>query len=429
MSGEVGGALAPPGDSGDPAAGPVLEPAEISRTLDDVAAIGNRFTGTRGESLCRDYLAERFRRTGVSSVSLERFECLGYEPIHAGCSILGPEEELECHPLQYSGNGEVRAQAVYLGELSAAELARVESAGVELAGKVVVAHAEYAFDLAPMLGNRRIAALVHIGELPDGMIASSNAVMYPPPLRAPWPGRPLPYPAVTISAPAGRRLLSALTLDGPVEVRVEHRSRLFPTIAHNVVGEIPGIADETVVLCAHYDSQAEGPAVYDNGSGIASLLEMARALIASRPRRRIVVLASAAEEIGLWGATAYTRAHARELPRTVAMINLDGVASGYPSRREIWSANARLRRLATETAERCGWTPDRVIPRTGTFSDHVPFTDAGVPSCLIWRPEYPYLVSAGDVRWRVDERAVAQTAEVSFALARRLAAEADPLGG
>lgn len=430
MNGAVEGALVPSGCRGDPAdptMGPALEAGEIGRTLDDIAAIGNRYTGTRGESVCRDYLVERFRRAGLSSVSLERFECLGYEPIDAGCSILGPEEELDCNPLQYSGNGEVRAPAVYLGELTGAELARVESARIELAGKVVVAHSEYAFDLAPMLAKRRIAALVHIGELPDGMIVSSNAVMYPPPLRAPWPGRPLPYPAVTISAPAGRRLLSALSLGGPVQVRVAHRSRLFPTTAHNVVGEIPGIADESVILCAHYDSQADGPAVYDNGSGIASLLELARALIAARPRRRIVVLASAAEEIGLWGATAYTRAHARE--KVVAMINLDGVASGYPSRREIWAANARLRRLATETAGRCGWTPDRVIPRAGTFSDHVAFTDAGIPSCLIWRPEYPYLVSSGDVRSRVDERAVAQTAQVSFALARRLATEADPLGG
>ncbi|MGH2858403.1 MAG: M28 family peptidase [Solirubrobacteraceae bacterium] len=407
--------------------GPRLEPAEIARTLDDVAAIGNRYTGTRGESVCRDYLAERFRRAGLSSVSLERFECLAYEPIHAGCSILGPEEELDCNPLQYSGNGEVRAQAVYLGDLSGEGLARIDASGVELAGKVVVAHAEYAFDLAPMLASRRIAALVHIGELPDGLLASSNAVMYPPPLRAPWPGRPLPYPAVTISAPAGRRLLSALSLGGPVEMRVAHRSRLFATSSHNVVGEIPGIADETVILCAHYDSQAQGPAVYDNGTGIASLLEMARALIASRPRRRIVLLASAAEEIGLWGATAYTRAHAREIPRAVAMINLDGVASAYPSRREIWCANARLRRLAGETAHGCGWMPDRTIPRAGTFSDHVAFTDAGVPSCLIWRPEYPYLVSAEDVRSRVDEDAVAETAEVSCSLAVTLAGEPDPL--
>ncbi|HEX4008672.1 MAG TPA: M28 family metallopeptidase [Solirubrobacteraceae bacterium] len=406
----------------------LLDSRELGVTLDDVAGIGNRFTGTPGEVTFRDYIVARFRQAGLASVSMEGFECLAYEPIESRCAILGlGDGELQCNPLQYSANAEVRATAVYLGDASPADLARIERAGVDLRGKVVAAHCEYAFDLAPVLAKRGIAALIHMGESPDGLIPSSNAVMYPPPLQAPWAGRPLPYPAVSISLPAGRRLLSTLSLGAPVEVTVAHRSRLRPTTAHNVVGEIPGAGGETVILCAHYDSQAEGPAVYDNGTGVASLLEIARLLAGSRPRRRIVCLASAAEEIGLWGATAYTLAHARELPSAVAMINLDGVASSYPSRREIWSADARLRRLATETARRSGWTPDRVVPERGTFSDHVPFSDAGVPACLIWRPEYPYLVSRGDIRSLVDEEAVAETAGVSYRLTRRLANDPAPL--
>lgn len=407
-----------------------LDPGELGVTLDDVAGIGNRFTGTPGEAACRDYIASRFRGAGLASVWMERFECLAYQPVEARCFISGSADgELQCNPLQYSANAEIRGPAVYVGDASPADLARVERAGVDLRGRVVAAHSEYAFDLAPRLAKHRIAALIHIADTPDGLIPSSNAVMYPPPVRAPWPGRPLPYPAVSVAAPAGRRLLSALSLGSPVEVTVAHRSVLRGTTAHNVLGEIPGTSDETVLLCAHYDSQAEGPAVYDNGTGVASLLEIARLFAGSRHRRRIVFLASAAEEIGLWGATAYTRAHARELPSTMAMINLDGVASSYPSRREIWSADARLRRLAEETARNSSWTPDRIVPERGTFSDHVPFTDAGVPACLIWRPEYPYLVSAGDIRSRVDEHAVAQTAGVSYRLTRRLANEPAPLIG
>ncbi|MHB1833402.1 MAG: M28 family metallopeptidase [Solirubrobacteraceae bacterium] len=404
-----------------------LDPREIGATLDDVAGIGNRFTGTRGEAVCRDYIVGRFRAIGLGSVMLEPFECLGYEGLEARCSLPESGEELECNPLQYSANAEVRAPAVYIGDATEARTTCLHRPDVELAGKVVVAHCEYAFDLAPLLSERGVAAVVHIGEAPDGLLISSNAVMYPPPVGPPWTGRPLPYPAVTISAPAGRRLLSALSLAGPVEVVVSHRSRLTARRASNVVGEIPGSDSGSVILCAHYDSQADGAAVYDNGSGVASLLEIARALVGSRPRRRVIVIASAAEEIGLWGATAYTRAHARELSDAIAMINLDGVASSYPSRREIRGADPRLRRLAGEHARRCGWMPDRIVPETGAFSDHAPFADAGVPSCLIWRPEYPYLVSRGDVRSLVDEAAVAETAEVSCALAVALANEPDPL--
>jgi hypothetical protein len=58
-----------------------------------------------------------------------------------------------------------------------------------------------------------------------------------------------------------------------------------------------------------------------------------------------------------------------------------------------------------------------------TFSDHAPFTDAGVPACLIWRPDYPYYHSRGDVRELVDEHAIARTASVSATLAHRLASD------
>jgi hypothetical protein len=60
-----------------------------------------------------------------------------------------------------------------------------------------------------------------------------------------------------------------------------------------------------------------------------------------------------------------------------------------------------------------------------TFGDHAPFGDAGVPSCLIWQPDYPYYHSPGDVH----AVAVAETASVSATLANRLAHETQPLPG
>jgi aminopeptidase YwaD len=188
-----------------------------------------------------------------------------------------------------------------------------------------------------------------------------------------------------------------------------------------VVGVIPGRGEEEVVLSAHYDSQAEGPCVYDNGSGLSSLLETARALRDLRPERRVVLVASSAEEIGVWGASAYVDAHREELTRAVAMINLDGLASGYPAQREVWSMHGGLLSLAVQTGAELGWRADHVYHRRSTFSDHAPFGDAGVPSVLCWRPDYPYYHSRGDVRELVDEAAVAETANVSATMAARLA--------
>jgi aminopeptidase YwaD len=401
-----------------------LDPAEIGRTLDDISSIGNRYAGTAGEATARDYLLERFTSLGLADVRLEGFEYLRYERGSATCALTGAARlEFECHPLQYTATGEASGEAIYLGDGAEADFERIDARGIDLAGKIAVVHSMFPFDLVTILEQRGIAGLVHVCETPDGIVGNFTGALYRPPLQAPWAGRPTGYCGVTISNPAGRVLVSVLTDGAPAEVHLSHQGAYSESTAHNVVGAVRGSEPGEVILSAHYDSQAEGPCVYDNGSGLASLLETARALLESGPRRTIVLLASAAEEIGVWGATAYVHAHAREMDDVVGMVNLDGVASAYPAHREIWCADAALLDLATETGRAQGWEPHRVMNVRSTFSDHAPFADAGVPSCLLWRPDYPYYHSRGDVRALVDEHAIAQTAGVSASLAHRLASD------
>lgn len=395
-----------------------LDPIGIGRTLDDLAEIGNRYAGTPGEVAARDYLLDRFKALGLDDVRLEPFQYLGYESESSSCTLAGAE--LECHPLQYTATGEAAGQAIYLGEATENDFARIDGRGIDLAGKIAVVHSMFPFDLVTILEERGIAGLVHVCETPAGIIGNFTGALYPPPLEPPWAGRPTGYPGVTISAPVGRALISDLTCGQPLEIALTQRAAYVERTAHNVVGRIPGDEPGEVVLSAHYDSQAQGPCVYDNGSGLASLLDTGRALTTRPARRTIVLLASACEEIGVWGATAYVRAHAREMEDVAGMVNLDGIASAYPSERQIWCADGPLLELAVDTARAQGWEPDRAMHRRSTFSDHAPFTDAGVPACLIWRPDYPYYHSRGDVRSLVDEHAIAQTASVSATLAHRL---------
>jgi hypothetical protein len=412
-----------------------LDAAAIGETLDDLATIGNRYSGTPGEAQARDYLLGRFQQLGLADVRTEQFPYLGFEPAAASCVVSSParpappgRREFESHPLQYTAPGPVSGEAIYIGDAGEDDFARLDGDEVDLEGKIVVAHTVFPFDLSALLTERRIAGFVHVCETPDGIVGNFAGALYPPPLSPPWPGRPTQYSGVTTGHGAGRALISMLTCGSPVALAIGHEGGYRDGTAANIVGVIPGTHDGEVVLCAHYDSQAEGPCIYDNGSGLASLLETARVLRDSRPRRRIVLIATAAEEIGVWGATAYVDAHGDELREAVAMINLDGIASAYPAQREIWSADAGLLAMALDTAGKLGWQPDHVHRRRSTFGDHAPFGDAGVPSCLIWRPDFPYYHSRGDVRELVDEAAVAQTAGVSATLAARLAQGA-VLGG
>jgi Zn-dependent M28 family amino/carboxypeptidase len=101
------------------------------------------------------------------------------------------------------------------------------------------------------------------------------------------------------------------------------------------------LADETVVVGAHYDHLGYGGAgslapwtreihngADDNASGSAVLVEVARAISGGdlpASRRRIVFVAFAAEERGLLGSQQYVRSPAVPLEKTVAMVNLDMV--------------------------------------------------------------------------------------------------------
>jgi aminopeptidase YwaD len=401
-----------------------LDAAAIGATLDDLAQIGNRFCGTPGEVEARSYVLGRFRELGLADVRVEEFPYLAWMPAPASCvSEAGGArmQAYDAHPLQYTAPGPVSGPAIYIGGAEPGDFERLDAAGVDLAGTVVVAHSVFPFDLGAELSERRIAGLVHVCETPDGIVGNFTGVLYPPPLAPPWAGRPLPYTGVTIGHLAARELISTLTCGAAVELTIGHEGSCAQAATANVVGVIPGTGEEEVVLCAHYDSQAEGPCVYDNGSGLSGLLETARALRDLRPERRVVLVATSAEEIGVWGATAYVDAHRDELTRAVAMINLDGLASAYPAQREVWSIHGGLLSLAVQTGAELGWHADHAHHRRSTFSDHAPFGDAGVPSVLCWRPDYPYYHSRGDVRELVDEAAVAETASVSATMAARLA--------
>ena len=110
-------------------------------------------------------------------------------------------------------------------------------------------------------------------------------------------------------------------------------------VASVLEGQGP-LADETIVVGAHYDHMGYGgpgsrnanpKSIYygadDNASGIAVLIEVARTL-AHRPEklaRRVVFVAFTAEEMGLHGSNHYVQHPLVPIEKTVAMVNLDMV--------------------------------------------------------------------------------------------------------
>src|SRR4029077_11040815 len=80
----------------------------------------------------------------------------------------------------------------------------------------------------------------------------------------------------------------------------------------NIIGVIPGKnrnkpGDEIVLIGAHYDSDVNSPGVDDNGSGVVSMLEIARLLSPHMGSlsRTVMFVAFDLEEKGILGSLAF----------------------------------------------------------------------------------------------------------------------------
>lgn len=98
----------------------------------------------------------------------------------------------------------------------------------------------------------------------------------------------------------------------------------------NVLAELPGAAESpAVLLTAHTDSVGAGPGASDDGSGVAVLLEAARALLAAPRRNPVLLLFDDGEEDGLLGAELFVRSpRARSVG---AVVNLEARGTSGPS--------------------------------------------------------------------------------------------------
>lgn len=123
---------------------------------------------------------------------------------------------------------------------------------------------------------------------------------------------------------------------------------------NNVLVRIPGAEPgPAVLLAAHYDSVAAGPGAFDDGAGVAAILEIARALKSlPKTRNTIILLIDEGEEAGLLGARAFVDQHpwAREVR---AAVNVDARGTSGASRMfETGRANAWAVGLYAQAAKR-----------------------------------------------------------------------------
>ncbi|WP_375270541.1 M28 family peptidase [Sphingomonas sp.] len=200
---------------------------------------------------------------------------------------------------------------------------------------------------------------------------------------------------------AAKRAAQAATFRG-VELKgvtfsAEVRTSLDRATSHNVVGVLPGTDPKagSILYGAHWDAYGENafdpPAdrirngAVDNGTGTATLLEIARAFAnAPRVRRSVVFALWTAEEKGLLGASWYADHPARALATTAAQFNLDPhVVLGRT--RDLELIGVGRTPLEADLARVAATQGLRIVPEENTEagwyyrSDHYAFAQKGVP--------------------------------------------------
>jgi len=173
--------------------------------------------------------------------------------------------------------------------------------------------------------------------------------------------------------------------------------------SNNLLAKIPGTErpDEYVFYSAHWDHvgkaktpNAEGDDIFngawDNASGTAGLIEMARAFKAGpAPKRTVVFLHVTAEEQGLLGSEAYAADPVYPLAKTAADINID-MLPFTPATRDVALFGVGKSELE-DILGRFAAVQGRVVtgdgyPEEGFYyrSDHFNFAAGGVPALMPW---------------------------------------------
>jgi len=204
------------------------------------------------------------------------------------------------------------------------------------------------------------------------------------------------------------------------KMKMQHKLKSFPMnielsfkgeyiqrdfLSQNVTGLLEGtdpeLKDSYLIISAHYDHLGIGPAIngdsiyngaLDNAIGVSVLLELATQFSQQKNllKRSILFLALTGEEKGLLGSSYYTNNPIVPLYRTIADLNIDGIAMfrDFKSVVGVGSEYSTLENYLLETATKLNLEVDKIPPQFEVFeafnqSDQISFAMAGIPSILV----------------------------------------------
>ncbi len=314
--------------------------------------VGPRLAGTEAEARARGWATETLEELGFENVRVEPFEVPLWVRGDEQAEIVKPfPQPLEITTLGGStgtGPAGIEAEVVAFESLDALNQASPDG----LRGKIVFIN-EYMERTRDGAGYgravvKRLATAVTAER--HGAVAALIRSVGTSSHRFPHTGSMLlrtaesggGVPAAALAAPDADQLQRALDYGEPVVVKLLLTPRSLPPVpSGNVIGEIVGreSPDEIVLVGAHLDSWDLGTGAVDDGAGVGIVVAAAKVLmdeLPAAPRRTVRVVLFGSEEVGYYGAKAYSRQYEDALASHIVAAESD-FGSG-----DIWRFDTRV---------------------------------------------------------------------------------------
>lgn len=353
-----------------------ITPGELRMHLQFLASeeLGGRYTLSPGFAIAARYLASHleaygFKGAGEHGDFLQTFQVVSAKP-DASKSALELTFGGKAKSYHFGdfyipadgGNGDAHGQIVFVGAgISSPSQHRDDYAGLDVKGKIVLLVAGVSQGVDPSRlddnehgqGAARAHGAVGVLQLPPHRFleymknkgfqeraASRETVRLAR-------GAEDSLPVATLGPSLAEELLSACGMDLKsvyeqnihprkldISAKMTIAQQLTRATTQNVAaileGTDPVLKHEYVVFSAHYDHLKTGPGgeIYpgadDDGSGTTSVLTIAHAMSMERPKRSVLVMFHAGEELGLLGSE-YNTDYAPVVPlkQMVADLNID----------------------------------------------------------------------------------------------------------
>ena len=343
-----------------------MDAKQIMKIFEDTAYI--RMGGTEAELKCANYLIQKCADLGLNA-TLESF------PVQMAtlqeAQLLCDGVSIPCKGYLNAGCAEIEAPFYYLTNTDPYSLSLCR-------GKIVMIDGYLGYWMyQDLLENGAVGFITY-----DGNANYADEDIDQRELRA-MVHKGNKIPGVNINAKSAIKLINGETTTAKIILKQEE----YEGNSRNVILDMPGEIEDTIVFTAHYDSTSLSQGAYDNMSGSIGLLAFAEYFSTHPHRYGLRFVWCGSEERGLLGSKAYCAAHEDALKSIALCINLDMIGCIMGKFIACCTSEEKLMHYISYMASELGFGMHAY--QDVYSSDSTPFADKGIPAVSFCRAASP----------------------------------------